>query len=150
MFCPRCGTKVTTSGARFCYECGSDISGAAAGDRQERDAGAQQEHGAEEGTRDRQGYQDWRGSFGGPSFVRAGRHMPPMGWKGGGLPTLLSAAGALMLLLLAIPILAGIALVTVFMGVALLATLIKLAPVILIGVLVYAVLARRRAPHPRW
>ncbi len=28
MFCPYCGTKATTGGASFCYECGKDMGAA--------------------------------------------------------------------------------------------------------------------------
>jgi len=65
--------------------------------------------------------------------------------------TLLSVVGLLTVLLLAIPLLASVALIGLFTGVALLGALLKLAPAILIGLVLYWVLSeRRRRRHASW
>jgi len=65
--------------------------------------------------------------------------------------TLLSVVGLLTVLLLAIPLLAGVALIGLFTGVAILGALLHLAPAILIGLVLYWVLSERRGRrHASW
>jgi len=93
MFCPYCGTKTTTNDAHFCYECGSDI----------KDPNLGRAHDTTEDTpRERQGQQRAAASSMGAMMQR-------------GIPgnlmgrTVLSVVGLLTVLLLAIPLLAGVA-----------------------------------------
>ncbi len=129
MFCPYCGTKTTTNDAHFCYECGSDIK--APNMERTHDAGA--------GDEPREQRDQQRAAAGSVGAMMQ-RGIP------GNHParTLLSVVGLLTVLLLAIPLLAGVALIGLFTGVALLGALLKLAPAILIGLLLYWVLSERR------
>ena len=129
MFCPYCGTKTTTNDAHFCYECGSDIK--APNMERTHDAGAGDE------PREQRDQQRAAAGSVGAMMQRSisGNHTAR---------TLLSVVGLLTVLLLAIPLLAGVALIGLFTGVALLGTLLKLAPAILIGLLLYWVLSERR------
>ena len=121
MFCPRCGTKTTTGTPRFCRECGGEI-----------------------------------GADPGPEGQRAGSGpttMPPRQRpfmlthvivKDNTMKTVLIAAGLLLLLPLAIPLAFGTLVAGVVAGVALVATAIKLAPVLALGIVLYWIVTRRR------
>jgi len=134
MFCPYCGTKTTTNDAHFCYECGSDI----------KAPNPERTHDTEDEPRERRDQQRAAAGSVGAMMQR-------------GIPsnhtarTLLSVVGLLAVLLLAIPLLVGVALIGLFTGVALLGVLLKLAPAILIGLVLYWVLAERRGRrHAPW
>ncbi len=126
MFCPYCGTKTTTNDAHFCYECGSDI----------KAPNMERTHDTGDEPREHRDQQRAAGSVG-AMMQRSvtGNHTAR---------TLLSVVGFLTVLLLAIPLLAGVALIGLFTGVALIGALLKLAPVILIGLVLYWVLSERR------
>jgi len=133
MFCPYCGTKTTTNDAHFCYECGSDI----------KTPNGEGAHDTRDEPREQRDQQRVTGSVG-AMMQRSipGNHIAR---------TLLSVVGLLAVLLLAIPLLAGVALIGLFTGVALLGVLLKLAPAILIGLVLYWVLADRRGRrHAPW
>ncbi len=137
MFCPRCGTKAMTGATGFCYECGLDLG----------DVGRPREQGAEEETRERG---DWRAGASAPPFARPGMALPRAIVGNGASRSLLSAVGLLTLLLLALPILAVVVLAGLFATVAFVGALVKLAPALLIGLLLYWVLAERgRMPRAR-
>ena len=121
MFCPQCGTKTTTGTQRFCRECGGEI-GADPG---------------QEGQR-----------AGSGSTTMPPRQRPSMLThvivKDNTMKTLLIAAGLLLLLPLAIPIVFGTLVAGVVAGVALVAAAIKLAPVLALGIVLYWIVTRRR------
>jgi len=135
MFCPYCGTKTTTNDAHFCYECGSDIKDPNLGHAHDT---------TEDEPREQQGQR--RAAAGSVSAMMQ-RGIP----SNHTARTLLSVVGLLAVLLLAIPLLVGVALIGLFTGVALLSVLLKLAPAILIGLVLYWVLADRRGRrHAPW
>lgn len=132
MFCPQCGTQVTNSKARFCRECGGEID-AASGQRDRATAGATQ------------------GSAGPASG--ASSNVPPFQRpcmlthvmvKESWLKPLLMAAGLLVLLPLALALLFGALVASLFAGIALIHVVFKLAPLLLIGVVLYWFMTRRR------
>jgi len=137
MFCPRCGTKATTGEARFCYECGADM-GAVRG-RQEHEHGPAERAGEGMGEPRR----DWRAWVGASPLGSPNLAMPYAIMKDHRSRTLLSAVGLMALLVLAVPLLAGVVLLGLFATAMLVGALFHLAPAILIGLLVYWVLKER-------
>ncbi len=127
MFCPYCGTKTTTNDAHFCYECGSDI----------KTPNLERTHDTGDEPREQRDQQ--RAAAG-----SVGAMMQRSVTSNHTARTLLSVVGLLTVLLLAIPLLAGVALIGLFTGVAILGALLHLAPAILIGIVIYWVLSERR------
>lgn len=129
MFCPHCGTRVTVSKARFCGECGGEMTAAAG-----PDGGARQ-------TADR-----------GANASGASPHGPftmtHVVVKDNAMRTILIAAGLLLLLPLAIPLFFGALLASFVAGIALVGILFKAIPLLAIGLLIYVVLRERRTQ--RW
>lgn len=127
MFCPKCGTKSAVPGARFCRECGADMGAAMAGEQSNQEG--------------------WSA----PPRPRPSLPMKGI-TQGGAMRTVLLVAGALLLIPLALHLIFGLVVAGVVVSVALIATAIKLAPLIAIGFLVYWLVARQRRPHHsgRW
>src|SRR5437588_13024569 len=114
MFCPQCGTKVTPGTQRFCRECGADVG-------RDADQGAR-------GAAQRPVERARRAS----PFARCvlSKHVME---KDSTMKTLLMAGGLLLLLPLALALAAG----TLVAGVALVAMVLKLAPLMALGLVLY-------------
>ena len=125
MFCPQCGTKTTMGHQRFCRECGAEIGAdPAPGGQQAADASAT--------TPPR----------------RRPFMLPRVSEKDNAMKMLLLGAGLALLLPLAIPLVFGILLASLFAGVAVVATAIKLAPVVAVGIIVYWLVTRQKRTLP--
>ncbi len=136
MFCQRCGTKATTGDAHYCYECGAAIDA-----RDQHRPGPDAAEGDGEGARDPRW--EWRATFDALPFGRQNLAAPYALMKDHRARTLLSAVGLGTLLLLAVPILAGIVLLALLATALFVGALVHLAPVILIGLVVYWALSGR-------
>jgi len=138
MFCPHCGTKMTTGQQRFCRECGGEIGAPAQASQEAPEAGAP-------GMGQQQGGHSWNASS-------ASSAMPPrqpfmlahVTVKDNTMKTLLIVGALLLLLPLAIPLFFGALLASVFAGFALIGLAFKLAPLIAVAIILYWVMSHRR------
>lgn len=128
MFCPQCGTKTTRAQQQFCRECGASIDGA---------AGSQQRGG---GTAAATPPLQRQRPYSATHAVR----------EGNALRTLLMVAGAVLLVPLALVVVFGLLATSLVIGAALIATAIKLAPVVAIGLIIYWALTRQRRARHSW
>src|SRR5579859_4828866 len=113
MFCQHCGTKTTTSGQRFCQECGGEINQAASARI------AQQNWSAAPGTTNWNGARIPFALMGSPVYIQATRHHPLRA-------LLLVMAVVLLLPFVAIPVIFG----SLFAGFALLHGLAHIIPTV--------------------
>lgn len=125
MFCPQCGTKTVTGNQRFCRECGAEI-GAASSQANQTATGTDAPA---------------RGSYSAPAQRPC--MLTHVNVKDSALKTLLMAAGLLLLL----PLVFGTLLAGVVAVVAVAALAIKLAPVVVLGLVAYWFITRRRLSH---
>src|SRR5947199_4016407 len=125
MFCPQCGTQVTPGQQRFCQECGAEV-------------------GRDPDQRGRQAAQRPAGharrASGLPRCALSNHVME----KDTTMKTLLMVGGLLLLLPLAIPLAVGTLVAGLVAGVALVAMVLKLAPVLVLGLVLYWIVIRLR------
>jgi hypothetical protein len=124
MFCPQCGTNVS-SGQRFCRECGAEVG-------RDPDRGVRQ---AAQRPADHA-----RRVSALPRCALSNQVME----KDNTMKTLLMVGGLLLLLPLAIPLAVGTLVAGLVAGVALVAMVLKLAPVLALGLVLYWIVTRQR------
>ena len=125
MFCPQCGTNVSSGQQRFCRECGAEVG-------RDPDQG---DHQAAQRPADHA----WRAS----ALPRCARSNQVM--EKDTMMKILLMVGALLLLLpLAIPLAVGTLVAGLVAGVALVAMVLKLAPVLALGLVLYWIVTRQR------
>jgi hypothetical protein len=125
MFCPQCGTQVTLGQQRFCRECGAEVG-------RDPDQG---------GRQDAQRPADHaRRASALPRCALSNQVME----KDNAMKILLIVGGLLLLLPLAIPLAVGTLVAGLVAGVALVAMVLKLAPVLALGLVLYWIVTRQR------
>jgi hypothetical protein len=125
MFCPQCGTNVSSGQQRFCRECGAEIG-------RDPDQGVRQ-------AAQRPAGHAWRASAH-PRCALSNQVIE----KDTTMRTLLMVGGLLFLLPLAIPLAFGTLVAGLVAGVALVAMVLKLAPVLALGLVLYWIVTRQR------
>src|SRR5437764_3572587 len=125
MFCPQCGTQVTPDQQRFCRECGAEVG-------RDPDQGGRQ---AAQRPADHA-----RSASALPRRALSNQVME----KDNAMKTLLIVGGLLLLLPLAIPLAVGTLVAGLVAGVALVAMVLKLAPVLALGLVLYWIVTRQR------
>ena len=124
MFCPQCGTKVS-SGQRFCRECGAEVG---------RDPDLEGRQAAQRPANNA------RSASALPRCVLSNQVME----KDTTMKTLLMVGGLLLLLPLALPLAVGTLVAGLAAGVALVAMALKLAPVLALVLVLYWIVTRQR------
>ena len=124
MFCPQCGTSVSSS-QRFCRECGAEVG-------RDPDQGVRQ---AAQRPADHA-----RRASALPCCALSNQGME----KDTTMKTLLMVGGLLLLLPLAIPLAISTLVAGLVAGVALVAMALKLAPVLALGLVLYWIVTRQR------
>ena len=125
MVCPQCGMQMTPGTRRFCRECGAEVGAGpdqGTGDAAQRPAA----HAPDAAPL--------------PRRVQSNQVME----MDTTMKTLLMVAGLLLLLPLAIPLLVGTLVAGLVAGVALVAMVLKLAPVLVLGLVLYWIVRRQR------
>ena|SRR5436190_24013871 len=124
MFCPQCGTNVS-SGQRFCRECGAEVG---------RDPDQEVRRAAQRPA----------------GHARRASALPRCALSNQALEkdttmrTLLLVGGLLLLLPLALPLAIGTLMAGLIAGVALVAMVLKLAPVLALALVLYWIVTRQR------
>ena len=124
MFCPQCGTNVS-SGQRFCRECGAEV-------------GRDPNQGVRQAAQRPADHAGMASAL--PRCALSNQVME----KDTTMKTLLMVGGLLLLLPLALPLAVGTLVAGLVAGVALVAMALKLAPVLALALVLYWIVTRQR------